>query len=55
MKKHSLILRHQMLITNQQQLIILFKNEEIPCNAVRVTAIMNISLCDHHENQAHTL
>ena len=44
-----------MLIMNQQHFIILFKNEEISCNAVRVTASMNISLCTHLEKQEHTL
>ena len=55
MKKHSLILRHQMSIMDYQHFIILFKNEEISCNAIRITVMMNISLCIHHENQEHTL
>ena len=55
MKKHSLILRHQMLVMNQQHFIILFKNKEISSNTVRATVIMKISLCTHHEEQEHIL
>ena len=40
---------------NQQYFMIYDKKEEISSNTVRVTVIMKISLCTHHEEQEHTL